>query len=150
MRNLHKHAAIALLVMVTATACANASGTIAAAPDTTRVAPSITVVPPAEAATIIDQKQGEAGFVVLDVRTAAEYAGGHIAGAVNLDFYSPDFADQIGSLDRDAEYVVYCRSGSRSGKTADLMRQLGFTNVVDIAGGIGAWQSAGLAITQTG
>jgi rhodanese-related sulfurtransferase len=140
---------VALAVMVTAAACSSGSGTLTEQQTNGSSTPtvSIAVVPPAEAAAIIDAAQGRPGFSVLDVRTADEYSGGHIPGAVNLDFYAADFADQIGALDRDAEYVVYCRSGNRSGKTADLMRALGFTNVVDIAGGITAWQSAGLALT---
>src|SRR3990172_7032601 len=63
------------------------------------------------------------GTVVLDLRTPDEFASGHITGAVNIDFYATDFADQIGALDRGARYVVYCRSGNRSGEAMDLFRR---------------------------
>lgn len=76
------------------------------------------------------------GATLLDVRTAGEFASGHIEGAMNLDFYAPNFADQIAALDRTTPYFVYCRSGNRSGQTVGLMKQLGFTNVTDLPGGV--------------
>lgn len=87
------------------------------------------------------------GTVVLDLRTPDEFASGHITGAVNIDFYATDFADQIGALDRGARYVVYCRSGNRSGEAMDLFRRLSFTDVHEIDGGILAWTAAGLQTT---
>lgn len=85
-------------------------------------------------------------LVVLDVRTAEEFAEGHLEGAVMLDFYDPDFAAQIAELDPDVPYLLYCRSGNRSGQTAEIMAQLGFTDVADVDGGILAWTDAGQAI----
>ena len=85
-------------------------------------------------------------LVVLDVRTPEEYTEGHLEGAVLVDFYDPDFADQLAELDPDVPYLVYCRSGSRSGQTLPLMQQLGFGSASDIGGGIIAWADAGLPI----
>ncbi len=87
------------------------------------------------------------GLVVLDVRTPEEYAEGHLDGAVLVDFYEPDFAEQLAALDGDVPYLVYCRSGNRSGQALGMMEQLGFTSVADIDGGIVAWAGAGLAVT---
>jgi rhodanese-related sulfurtransferase len=87
-----------------------------------------------------------AGLVVLDVRTPEEYAEGHLDGAVLVDFYDSDFADQLGQLDPEVPYLVYCRSGNRSGQTLTLMEQLGFGSASDVDGGIVAWQSAGLPV----
>jgi rhodanese-related sulfurtransferase len=87
------------------------------------------------------------GLVVLDVRTPEEFAEGHLADAVLVDFYDADFADQLAALDTDVPYLVYCRSGNRSGETLDVMRQLGFRSAVDVGGGILAWASAGLPVT---
>lgn len=81
--------------------------------------------------------------VILDVRTAEEYAEGHIPGAVNIDVQSPDFAGQVAALDPDVPYAVYCRSGNRSRVALDLMGQLGITDAYHLAGGVGAWQQAG-------
>lgn len=91
-----------------------------------------------------------AAAVVLDIRTPDEFAEGHLEGAINLDFYAADFADQIGALDRDARYVVYCRSDNRSGQAMDLFRELGFAEVYEIDGGVGAWVGAGLPVVTTG
>jgi rhodanese-related sulfurtransferase len=88
-------------------------------------------------------------LVVLDVRTPDEFDAGHIDGATMLDFYEPDFAARLAELDRDVPYVIYCRSGNRSGQTAALMAGLEFRSVDDIDGGIVAWQSAGLPVTQS-
>ncbi len=89
----------------------------------------------------------EAGdHVVLDVRTPEEFAGPHLEGAINLDFYEPTFAAEVAALDPDASYIVYCRSGNRSGQATDLMRDLGFTDVHDVDGGIVAWTEAGLPV----
>jgi len=83
------------------------------------------------------------GVVVLDVRTPAEFAAGHLEGAVNADVQSADFAQALAALDPDRNYAVYCRSGSRSKAAMAVMQQSGFSNLFDLAGGIGAWQSAG-------
>lgn len=83
------------------------------------------------------------GTTIVDVRTPAEFAQGHLQGAVNLDVESPDFAAQIATLDPTAPYAVYCRSGNRSGVAVAAMAQQGFTTAYHLEGGIGAWQDAG-------
>ncbi len=87
-----------------------------------------------------------ADLVVLDVRTAEEFAEGHLAEATMLDFYQADFADRLAELPRDVPYVLYCRSGNRSGQTRLIMDELGFTDVADVQGGIVAWAEAGLPL----
>lgn len=59
--------------------------------------------------------------VVVDVRTAAEYAEGHLQGAVNVDVQDAGFADAVAELDPGVPYVVYCRSGNRSAAAAATM-----------------------------
>lgn len=76
------------------------------------------------------------GVTVIDVRTPEEYAEGHIEGAQLIDFYSDTFAEQIASLDPDDEYLVYCRSGNRSGQATALMQQNGIDQVWDLQGGV--------------
>jgi rhodanese-related sulfurtransferase len=68
---------------------------------------------------------------VIDVRTPAEYAAGHIAGAQNIDVEAADFGSRIASLDTKAPYLVYCHSGRRSGIAAAQMAAAGFTDIVD-------------------
>lgn len=83
------------------------------------------------------------GTIVLDVRTPAEYASGHLPQALNIDIEAGDFATRIATLDKNATYAVYCRSGNRSGVALEQMAGVGFTNLYDLAGGIGAWQGMG-------
>lgn len=89
-----------------------------------------------------------AGVTVVDVRTPDEYAEGHIEGSLLIDFYEPDFAEQIAQLDTDGEYLLYCRSGNRSGQTASLMDDLGFDTVFDLDGGVIAYDTAGLPLER--
>ena len=81
--------------------------------------------------------------ILLDVRTPAEFAAGHIEGAVNLDVESATFPQMLATLDPGKSYAVYCRSGNRSKTAMATMGQSGFTRMFDLTGGIGAWQSAG-------
>jgi len=85
-------------------------------------------------------------LVILDVRTPEEFAEGHIEGAVLLDFYREDFADELASFDPDVPYVLYCRSGNRSSGARAIMSELGFRSVEDVDGGIVGWQQAGLPV----
>ncbi len=91
-------------------------------------------------------KQISAASVLVDVRTPEEYASGHIANAINIDFRSPDFAQRIDSLDKSRTYLLYCASGVRSGKAADVMRTKGFASVANLEGGTDAWTGEGLPL----
>ncbi len=82
---------------------------------------------------------------VIDVRTPAEYAAGHVAGAVNIDVEASDFAEKISTLDPKGDYLVYCRSGRRSALAADAMAKAGFTDIID-AGGLDGLAAAGAPI----
>jgi rhodanese-related sulfurtransferase len=91
-------------------------------------------------------EQGEA--VILDVRTPAEFAAGHLPGAINIDVESADFADRVAGLDETAETLVYCRTGNRSGVATDEMAELGFTDMADLQGGIEAWATEGEQVVR--
>jgi rhodanese-related sulfurtransferase len=86
------------------------------------------------------------GLVVLDIRTPEEFAAGRLADSVNIDFYAADFAARIDALDRDAPYVMYCRTGNRSETAAAMMRDMGFSEVYEIDGGIVSWVESGFTI----
>jgi len=86
------------------------------------------------------------GITVIDVRTPEEFAEGHIDGAEMIDFYTDSFVDDIAALDPDQEYLLYCRSGNRSGQTFALMQELGFEQVYDMDGGMNAYQAEGLPL----
>ena len=90
--------------------------------------------------------RGQSDFVLLDIRTAPEIAESHISGAVALDFYSPTFQDNLAELERQITYLIYCRTGNRTGQTMATMTNLGFEKVFDLDGGIRAWTSRGLPV----
>jgi rhodanese-related sulfurtransferase len=88
------------------------------------------------------------GLVVLDIRTAEEFATGHLENAVNIDYYAADFENQLSQLDLEVPYIMYCNSGNRSSNALALMDSLGFTEVYELDGGIQAWYGANLPVEQ--
>jgi rhodanese-related sulfurtransferase len=104
----------------------------------------VETISPADAAGLLDE--APAGLVVLDVRTPEEYAAGRLEGAVNLDFYAATFPNDLAALNREVPYLLYCRSGNRSGEAREMMRSLGFLEVHEIGGGLNAWIEAGLPV----
>ncbi|WP_438854180.1 rhodanese-like domain-containing protein [Agromyces sp. M3QZ16-3] len=88
-----------------------------------------------------------ADTVVVDVRTPAEYAAGHLDGAVNLDLTSGQLAAEIPALDAEGEYVVYCKSGNRSAQATALMEGAGL-DVTDAGSMQQAADATGLPIVQ--
>jgi phage shock protein E len=83
------------------------------------------------------------GVVVVDVRTPAEYAAGHLDGAINIDVESPTFDSEMAKLDQATTYAVYCRTGRRSAVAAGKMGEAGFTKVYNLQGGVTDLASAG-------
>lgn len=91
-----------------------------------------------------DMAMKDSAAVVIDVRTAEEYAEGHVPGASNIDFLQEDsFAEAISQLDKDKHYYIYCRSGRRSHEAAVKMQAAGL-HVVDMKGGWLAWTAGNL------
>ena len=88
----------------------------------------------------LSDKLKEKDVVLVDVRTPEEVAEGYISGASHfINFYDDDFQTKIKSLDSTKTYVIYCRSGGRSGKAAQFMIDNGFKNVFNLAGGISSY-----------
>ena len=79
--------------------------------------------------------------VILDVRSPQELAEGSIPNHMMINMFEPDFQSRISNLDRDKTYLVYCRSGGRSGQACGMMVDMGFENVYNLSGGITAWNS---------
>lgn len=88
----------------------------------------------------------KSGVTLIDVRTPAEFAAGHIAGAVNID-QEGDFTSGIAKLDKTRTYAVYCHSGRRSGLATSAMADAGFTSIYNLDGGLMAWEQAGGPLT---
>lgn len=85
---------------------------------------------------------------VLDVRTPAEVAEGHLPGAVNIDYTNENFKSELAKLDKKRTYLIYCKAGVRSDNAASIMKAAGFTHLFTLNGGIEAWQEAGKAIEK--
>jgi len=81
--------------------------------------------------------------VLLDVRTTDEYRSGHIPGSIQIDVLkTEDFKKQVAALDKHKTYLLYCRSGKRSNTAKVLMKESGFTKLVDLEGGFSKWEGA--------
>ena len=76
----------------------------------------------------------DATSTIIDVRSPEEFAAGHLEGAINLDYEGGTLEAELGSLDQDAAYIVYCQSGRRSALATTLMTEAGFTGVTDLGG----------------
>jgi thioredoxin len=83
------------------------------------------------------------GANLVDVRTPDEYQGGHIPGAVNIDYQNPNFVERVSKLDKTKPVFVYCLSGGRSAGAAEQLRDAGFKQVYNLQGGFLQWNAAG-------
>ena len=93
----------------------------------------------------------EASVIILDVRMPEEYASSHIDGAVNIDISNDSFADKVAKLSRDNTYIVHCAANVPNGRTAKslvIMEKLGFENLLNMTGGIVAWEAANQALIR--
>lgn len=77
--------------------------------------------------------------ILIDVRTSGEFISGHIPNALNYDMMSGVFQKKMASFDKNKTFLVYCRSGNRSGQAAKILAENGFTKVYNLSGGVGAW-----------
>lgn len=91
-----------------------------------------------------DFKKGiESGSVqIIDVRTAPEFASGHIKGATNINLYDKEFKTKIGKLDKSKPVYLYCRSGARSNHASNIVGGLGFKEIYDLTGGVISWNAS--------
>ncbi len=82
--------------------------------------------------------------VVIDVRTAPEFASGHIPGAVNIPF--DQVAEKIGSVEAPHGVALYCMVGPRARKGEEALAKAGYAAVFHLEGGLAAWEAAGLPV----
>lgn len=85
---------------------------------------------------------------LIDVRTPAEYADGHLTGAQLMNVQARNFEQQVQQLDPQQPVFLYCRSGRRSAMAARRLSQMGFAEVYDLQGGIMQWMARGLPVTE--
>ena len=78
---------------------------------------------------------------LVDVRTPGEYEEGHIDNALNIDVTDDAFVKNIEQLDKEKPVMVYCRSGHRSARAAEILKEKGFKKIYNLDGGFMAWES---------
>lgn len=78
-------------------------------------------------------------YILFDVRTVEEYMDGHIEGAKSLNFLDAQFDKTISNIDKSQKYLIYCKSGGRSAKALEKMKDAGFTHVLELEGGYQNW-----------
>jgi rhodanese-related sulfurtransferase len=88
---------------------------------------------------LMEKHKNDTDLVILDVRTLEEFSEEHIEGAKNIDYYSPDFENQLDKLDKEKKYLIYCASGGRGKKAMKKMENLDFKQVYNIEGGYMLW-----------
>jgi rhodanese-related sulfurtransferase len=105
-------------------------------------------ITPEEAYILIQENKDNPNFVILDVRTPEEFLGEYIENAVNLDYYSDTFRNNLDKLDKNKTYLIYCRSGRRSENALNIMKELDFREVYNMLGGVVKWKSEELPTTK--
>lgn len=124
-----KFKALLLLVFVALVACSNIE------------AGQVNDLSAEEGLALIEKNNGNPDFIILDIRTPREYRQGHIPGAISIDYYNPNFKSNIDRLDRGKTYLIYCRSGNRTGRSLKIFAELGFLHIYHLKGGIIDWQA---------
>lgn len=92
---------------------------------------------------LAEMLQAKPGLLVIDIRTPAEFAEGHIEGAINIDFLDAGFAEAVAGIDTSAPTAFHCRSGGRSGQAESVFEALPFAELYHFSGGSIAWSDAG-------
>ena len=102
-------------------------------------------ITPQQAFDLIQENQDNPDFIIIDVQAPKYFAGGHIENALNIDYFSETFQDELDTLDKNKTYLVYytCRCGEVDTKTLRLMKKLNFREAYNILGGLVRWKSAG-------
>jgi rhodanese-related sulfurtransferase len=87
------------------------------------------------------QLESEEDCLIIDVRTSEEFEELRLPNSINIDFYKPqDFMQELEKLDKNKVYYIYCRTGSRSANTCELMKETGFAKTYNLLGGITEWE----------
>jgi rhodanese-related sulfurtransferase len=102
-------------------------------------AAAMQTISPRQFKALLDRYQGDPDVVLLDVRTPKEFESGHIQGALLLDYYSTDYVERLKALDKAKTYLIYCRSGNRSGKSLAIFEKLGFQRAYHMDSGVIGW-----------
>lgn len=98
----------------------------------------VTKVTPEELEVLLTEQKE---MKLIDVRTPEEFGAGHISRAENINFFSENFSKSLAELDKEEPLIIYCKSGRRSGKSIAIFKELGFTKIYELEGGVLNWKS---------
>lgn len=101
-----------------------------------------------DAYAMIQTRAGDPDFVILDVRTPEEFDTEYIQDAININYYSENYRDDLDTLDKEKTYLIYCRTDRRTGESLSIMRELGFVEVYNMDGGINSWKAEGFPTVE--
>lgn len=87
-------------------------------------------------------------FTIIDIRPQGEFSQEHLPGAQNLDYDGHQFQQKVEELDKEKEYVIYCRSGVRGEYFMEKMRESGFKRAYNILGGFVGWKVSKLPLVS--
>ena len=91
---------------------------------------------------------GEDSLQLVDVRTPEEFSVSHLKDAQNICVTSKDFEEKVANLDKGKPVYVYCKKGGRSAKAAQILKDMGFTKVYDLQGGLTSWEEEGFEMVN--
>lgn len=125
---------------------------------------STETIHPQDAFKMIEEHKDDSNLVILDVRPVDEFEVEHVPGAINLDYDGHEFKKKAGeilfrgaendkfssvqNIDKNKNYIIYCRSGVRGEYFMGIMKELGFPHVYNILGGFVGWKLSKLPLTK--
>ena len=108
--------------------------------------PQFVTITPHEALKLIEERGHE--ITILDIRPKEDFEKEHVPGALNLDYDGHEFQQKVEKLDKEKNYLIYCKSGVRGGYFMDKMRDSGFNGAYNILGGFVAWKISKLPLVS--
>ena len=110
--------------------------------------PAAGTISPKDALKLIKNHENDSKLVILDIRPLNEFEDEHLPGAINLDYDGHEFRKKVKEIDRDKNYIIYCRSGVRGEYFMGIMQELGFLKVYNILGGFVGWKVSKLPLEK--
>jgi rhodanese-related sulfurtransferase len=107
---------------------------------------TVGTISPQDAFKLIEGHKDDFNLVILDVRPHDEFEIEHIHGAKNLDYDGHEFRKKVENIDKEKNYIIYCRSGVRGEYFMGIMKELGFHQVYNILGGFVGWKVSKLPL----
>jgi rhodanese-related sulfurtransferase len=114
--------------------------------DERTLAAAVGELPPEVNVSTVDALGERDDVYVVDVRSASEYASGHVPGSHNIP--EKELVSRVAEMPKDGEVILTCRTGHKSGKAVGLLEAAGVTNVHHMTGGMRAWRHAGHEVEQ--